>query len=101
MFRKLRLARMVLVALVVMAFVALIGRASVEVLKGNGAATYSNAYGMQIHWITLLSLSAALIMAWVVAIVIRWWQRRDDRTIDRLLKKQEGSEHRKRLGNSP
>jgi hypothetical protein len=78
---------MVLVALVIIAFVALIGRAAVEVLNGNGAATYLNAYGMPIHWITVLSLSAALVMAWVVAIVLRWWQRRDDRTIDRLLKK--------------
>jgi hypothetical protein len=85
---------MVLVVLIVIAFVALIGRAAVEVLNGNGAATYPNAYGIQIHWITVLSFSVALLVAWCVAIVIRWWQRRDDRTIDRLLKKQDGSEDR-------
>ena len=96
MFRKVRFARMVLAALAVIAFVGLIGRAAVEVLNGHGAATYSNAYGMPIHWITVLSLFAALLVALVVAIVIRWWQQRDDRTIDQFLKKRGGtggSEH--------
>jgi uncharacterized protein YggT (Ycf19 family) len=42
---------------------------------------------MIIHWITPISLTAALVVAFVVSVVIRWWQKRDDRAIARLLAK--------------
>lgn len=38
-----------------------------------------------IHWVDVLSLLAALLVAYPVALALRWWQRRDDRAITRLL----------------
>jgi ABC-type sulfate transport system permease component len=82
---KARLARMVLKVLVVVALGTLLTQAATEVWHGNGAGVYQNVYGMQIHWVSVLSLAAAFLVAFLVALALRWWQHRDDRTIDRLL----------------
>jgi len=39
---------------------------------------------MPIHWVTVLVLVAALFLAFIVGLIVRWWQRRDDRAIDQL-----------------
>jgi|SRR5580700_5959204 hypothetical protein len=78
-------ARLVLIPLVVLAFAALLGRALLEVSRGNGAGTYESFYGMTIHWISVLSLAAAIAAAFLIALGLRWWQRRDDRAIDSAL----------------
>jgi hypothetical protein len=75
----------VLIVLVAVAWGALLGQAAIEVWRGNGAGVYQNVYGMVIHWVSVLSLSAALLVAFLVALALRWWQRRDDRAITRLL----------------
>jgi hypothetical protein len=78
-------ARLVMIPLAVLAFAALLGRALLEASRGNGAGTYENFYGMWIHWTTVLTLAGSLLVAFIVALGIRWWQRRDDRAIERLL----------------
>ena len=80
-----RLAGIVLKVLVVVALGTLLAQAAVEVWRGHGADVYQNVYGMAIHWVSVLSLSAALLVAYLAALALRWWQRRDDRTIARLL----------------
>lgn len=71
--------------LVVFALGALLGQAAIEVWRGNGADVYQNAYGMLIHWVDVLSLAAALLVAYLAALALRWWQRRDDRAVTRTL----------------
>ncbi len=80
-----RLAGIVLKVLVVVALGTLLAQAAIEVWRGNGAGVYQNVYGMVIHWVSVLSLSAALLVAYLAALALRWWQRRDDRAINRLL----------------
>jgi hypothetical protein len=59
--------------------------AVLEVMRGNGAGIYKNVYGMQIHWLDVLTFAVALLTAFLIALALRWWQKRDDRAIDRLL----------------
>jgi hypothetical protein len=75
----------ILKVLVAVALGTLLTRAALEVWRGNGADVYQNNYGMHIHWVSVLSLAIALLVAYLVALAIRWWQRRDDRAISRLL----------------
>lgn len=83
---RVRLTRIMVGTVVTLALASLAGRALLEVARGHGGHTYANALGMQIHWVTVLALAAAMLVALVLALAMRWWQRRDDRTIDRLLK---------------
>jgi hypothetical protein len=78
-------ARLVLILIVVIALASLLGRALLEVSRGNGAGVYENNYGMSIHWITVLSFATALLVAFIVAVGLRWWQSRDDRLIQSAL----------------
>jgi len=77
-------AQRAMISVVVLACVGLLLRALLEVFRGHGAEVYSNAYGMWIHWTTVLTLAAALLIAFIGALGVRWWQRRDDRAIERL-----------------
>jgi uncharacterized membrane protein len=86
MSKRSKLARITLVSLVTLALATLLGRAAQEVVRGNGAGTYGNAYGMQIQWVTVLTFATLTLVAATVALAIRWWQKRDDRMIDRLLR---------------
>jgi hypothetical protein len=61
--------------------------ALIQVARGHGADTYQNVYGMLIHWVTVLTLVAYLAIALLVGLVVRWWQLRDDRTMNRLIAK--------------
>jgi len=79
-----REARLVLIVAFVLALATIIGRALIEVLRGNGAKAYENFYGMQIHWVTVLTVTASVLVAFIVAMVLRWWRLRVDRAIDRL-----------------
>ena len=82
-----RLVSIAFAIMFVLAVGSLLVRSMQETLRGNGAGAYENNYGMVIHWITPISLTAALVVAFVVSVVIRWWQTRDDRAIARLLAK--------------
>jgi hypothetical protein len=44
-------------------------RATVEVLHGRGADTYVNAQGMQVHWVDVLTMSVAALVAIIVILV--------------------------------
>jgi len=81
--KKLALGILVFGALA-LALAAIIGQAWIETSQGRGAETYKNVYGMPIHWVTVLVLVAALFLAFIVGLIVRWWQRRDDRAIDQL-----------------
>jgi hypothetical protein len=96
MSRKYKIVRITMGTLGALALTTLLGDAILQMMRGKGADTYENVYGMQIHWITVLSLAAAVLVAFLVALAIRWWQKRDDRTIDRLLdaRRNHDSEHR-------
>jgi membrane protein implicated in regulation of membrane protease activity len=86
MLPKNRIARVVLIAVVAaLLFSEILGEALLQTIRGHGADTYANVYGMQIHWVTVLTLAASLLVAFVTGLIVRRWQRRDDRTIDRLL----------------
>jgi uncharacterized membrane protein len=50
----------------VLAISALILRASIETLHGHGAETYVNAQGMQVHWVDVLTLSVAFLVALII-----------------------------------
>jgi hypothetical protein len=69
------------------AIVGLLLRAIFAVATGHGSDTYISAYGMRIHWVSVLALAALLLVALLGGVVVRWWQLRDDRTIRRLLRK--------------
>jgi hypothetical protein len=67
-----------------LAMTTIIGQAWIETSQGRGAETYKNVYGMPIQWVTVLVLCAALFLAFIVGVIVRWWQRRDDRAIDEI-----------------
>ena len=51
-----------------------------EVVHGRGAATYSNVYGLAIHYTSVLILFFALVLAALVAFIARavyFWRERD------------------------
>jgi hypothetical protein len=56
---------------VAVAFVPTLSIAVWEVLHGRGAATYSNVYGLAIHYTSVLILVLVLILALAVAYIAR------------------------------
>jgi len=88
-----KFARGAMFTVVVLACTGLLLRALLQVWRGHGAEVYSNVYGMWIHWTTVLTFAAALLIAFIGALGWRWWQRRDDRTLERLA---EGTAHKDR-----
>jgi hypothetical protein len=74
-----KFARGVMITVVVLACTGLLLRALFEVWRGHGAEVYSNVYGLWIHWTTVLTFAAALLIAIIGGLALRWWQRRDDR----------------------
>jgi len=79
-----KFARGAMITVVVLACTGLLLRALLQVWRGHGAEVYSNVYGMWIHWTTVLTFAAALLIALIGALGLRWWQGRDDRTLARL-----------------
>jgi hypothetical protein len=72
----------------VLAISGLILRASIEVLHGRGAETFVNAQGMQVHWVDVLTLSVASLMALIVLFtataIFNWRKKRDLALIKKL-----------------
>jgi hypothetical protein len=65
----------------VLAVSAWILRAVIEVRNNRGAETYVNVQGMQVHWVDVLTMWAAVLLAilgMVVAIAIYAWRRKRD-----------------------
>jgi len=62
-------------------------RAIFEVSHDRGAETYRNVYGLEIHWIsvitTLIAVALASLVALAIWVVFRW---RDRRESDKLLR---------------
>jgi hypothetical protein len=59
----------------------LILRATTEVRHNRGAETYVNAQGMQVHWVDVLTMWAAVLLAilvMVVAIAVYAWRHKRD-----------------------
>jgi hypothetical protein len=56
-------------------------RAAMETLNGHGAETYVNAQGMQVHWVDVLTLSVASLVALIVLFtataIFNWRNKRD------------------------
>ena len=77
-------ARGAMISVVVLGCTGLLLRAWLEVSRGHGAEVYPNVYGLWIHWTTVVTLAAALLLAFIGALGLRGWQRRDDRAIERL-----------------
>jgi hypothetical protein len=80
--------RIVVVTVVMtIALVPLLLTAIHEVTRGHGGDAYRNVYGMPIHWVSVLTIAASLLLALLVGLVVRWWQLRDDRTVERILRR--------------
>jgi len=65
----------------VLAVSAWILRAVIEVRNNRGAETYVNVQGMQVHWVDVLTMWAAVLLAilgMVVAVAIYAWRRKRD-----------------------
>jgi hypothetical protein len=66
-------------------------RAIIEVRNNHGAETYVNAQGMQVHWVDVLTMWAAVfaaLLVMLVAIAIHSWRRKKNVA---LVKKLEAS----------
>ena len=63
-------------------------RATIEVLHGRGAEIYFNAQGMQVHWVDVLTMSAAALVAILVILVataiFNWRRKRDMALVKKL-----------------
>jgi hypothetical protein len=72
----------------VLAISGLILRAAMEVHHGRGAETYVNAEGMQVHWVDVLTLSVATLLALIVLFtataIFNWRKKRDLASIKKL-----------------
>jgi hypothetical protein len=79
----------------VVAVSAWILRAVVEVRNNRGAETYENARGLQVHWVDVLTMWAAVLLAtlgMVVAIAIHAWRRKRDAALIAKLEARIGHE---------
>jgi hypothetical protein len=66
---------------VILTLVGWVLRAAIEVLHHRGAETYVNAQGMQVHWVDVLTMSAAALLATLVVLVataVFYWRRKRD-----------------------
>jgi ribose/xylose/arabinose/galactoside ABC-type transport system permease subunit len=63
------------------------------VMKGRGAEGYSNVYGMFIHWTSVVVLFAVGLIAFIVALLMRWWQLRQWTRLERDLARGRAREH--------
>jgi|SRR5580658_809061 hypothetical protein len=66
---------------VILTLVGWILRATIEVLHNRGAETYVNAKGMQVHWVDVLTMSVAALLALLVILVataVFYWRRKRD-----------------------
>jgi hypothetical protein len=63
-----------------------------EVSRGHGEGTYTNVYGLAIHWTSLLILVGVVMLVMVVALLGRllyfWRVRRDVQIVDRWIEMQ-------------
>jgi hypothetical protein len=70
-------------------------RATIEVLHHRGADIYVNAKGMQVHWIDVLTMSAAAflaILAILIATAVFHWRRKRDLALVAKLEANNNSE---------
>jgi hypothetical protein len=62
-----------------------------EVAAGRGAGTYTNVYGLPIHWTSVVTMIGLVTLLMVVAglgrLLYLWRVRRDAKAIDRLLQR--------------
>jgi hypothetical protein len=79
----------------VLAVSAWILRAIVEVRNNRGAETYMSARGLQVHWVDVLTMWAAVLLAilgLLVAIAIHAWRRKRDVALIQKLEARIGPE---------
>jgi hypothetical protein len=76
-------------------------RALYEVIHNRGAETYRNVYGIQIHWITVLTSlgagAAALLVAVVARMLVIWRDTRDTNAVIRQVDARQRETPRKRI----
>jgi len=53
----------------VLAISALVLQSSMKTFHGHGAETYVNAQGMQVHWVDVLTLPVAFLVALIVLFI--------------------------------
>jgi hypothetical protein len=72
----------------VLAISGLILRATMEVRHNRGAETYVNVQGMQVHWVDVLTLSAAAFVTLgvllVATVIFNWRNKRDTALVKKL-----------------
>jgi hypothetical protein len=56
-----------------------------KVLTGHGADVYRSAYGMLIHWSSVVVLFAVLLASIVGSFLVRWWQLRQKARLEQLI----------------
>jgi hypothetical protein len=82
----------------VLAISALVLQASIETFHGHGSETYVNAQGKQVHWVDVLTLSVAFLVALIVlftATAIYHWRKKMDLAAIRKLDAENGDVGRK------
>ena len=71
-----------------LAISALVLQASMKTFHGHGAETYVNAQGMQVHWVDVLTMSAAFLVTltvlFVATAIYQWRKKRDLAAIRKL-----------------
>ena len=55
-----------------------------KTLAGHGADWYQNYRGMPVRVVDIIGLLGGAVFVVLVAFFIKWWQKRDDRLLDRL-----------------
>src|SRR5579863_1008836 len=74
-----------------LAITGLLLRATIEVLHHRGAETYVNAQGMQVHWVDVLTMTAAVLAMFLVLLVAtafnKWRNKRDAALIEKLVQR--------------
>jgi uncharacterized membrane protein len=77
----------------VLAISAMVLQASMKTFHGHGAETYVNAQGMQVHWVDVLTLSVAFLVALIflfIATAIYYWRGKIDLDAIRKLDAENG-----------
>jgi hypothetical protein len=78
-----KLARVVLVGATVTACAGLVLTALIHIQRGEGAQVYQTYWGAFVHWTSPVVFFGALALAAVVAFILRWWEHRQQRRLER------------------
>ncbi len=78
-----KVSRVVLITATIVGSAGWVLRAFIHIRRGEGADVYQTYRGMYVPWTSVVVLFGALAIAAAVAFILRWWEHRQERRLER------------------